>query len=148
MCLEYHCGHGKEVSNPHAFQDDPGTRRRPRRSCRLQRQLDQRWLGYERLDRLGRGRSLCSLSVSGCSARVTCAGAKTRSLPTRVVGSSGGVRAYGLYARARGTEQLGHRPAELVDGDRLARSEEHTSELQSPYDLVCRLLLEKKKEAS
>src|SRR6266516_7783690 len=26
----------------------------------------------------------------------------------------------------------------------LARSEEHTSELQSPYDLVCRLLLEKK----
>src|SRR5207248_11427540 len=27
------------------------------------------------------------------------------------------------------------------------RSEEHTSELQSPYDLVCRLLLEKKKQA-
>src|SRR5207248_7768797 len=26
-----------------------------------------------------------------------------------------------------------------------ARSEEHTSELQSPYDLVCRLLLENKK---
>src|SRR5574342_898564 len=28
---------------------------------------------------------------------------------------------------------------------RLVRSEEHTSELQSPPDLVCRLLLEKKK---
>src|SRR5207249_10153039 len=28
----------------------------------------------------------------------------------------------------------------------LARSEEHTSELQSRFDLVCRLLLEKKKE--
>src|SRR5438094_7094309 len=27
------------------------------------------------------------------------------------------------------------------------RSEEHTSELQSPYDLVCRLLLEKKNHA-
>src|SRR5207248_573660 len=27
----------------------------------------------------------------------------------------------------------------------VVRSEEHTSELQSPYDLVCRLLLEKKK---
>src|SRR5437867_9221299 len=27
------------------------------------------------------------------------------------------------------------------------RSEEHTSELQSPYDLVCRLLLEKKKNS-
>src|SRR5437867_4904126 len=32
--------------------------------------------------------------------------------------------------------------AELSAG---RRSEEHTSELQSPYDLVCRLLLEKKK---
>src|SRR5206468_11291257 len=35
------------------------------------------------------------------------------------------------------------------DGDRRAsldRSEEHTSELQSRSDLVCRLLLEKKKE--
>src|SRR5574340_5034 len=29
---------------------------------------------------------------------------------------------------------------------RLPRSEEHTSELQSPKDLVCRLLLEKKKK--
>src|SRR5437868_14070891 len=28
--------------------------------------------------------------------------------------------------------------------DRAARSEEHTSELQSRFDLVCRLLLEKK----
>src|SRR5437867_6248769 len=30
-------------------------------------------------------------------------------------------------------------------GRLVERSEEHTSELQSPYDLVCRLLLEKKK---
>src|SRR5207248_4972726 len=30
----------------------------------------------------------------------------------------------------------------------LIRSEEHTSELQSPYDLVCRLLLEKKKKVN
>src|SRR3712207_8566138 len=37
------------------------------------------------------------------------------------------------------------RPAEL-DDDRLARSEEHTSELQSRQYLVCRLLLEKKKK--
>src|SRR6266705_6725856 len=28
------------------------------------------------------------------------------------------------------------------------RSEEHTSEIQSPYDVVCRLLLEKKKNIS
>src|SRR5438067_8368194 len=30
-------------------------------------------------------------------------------------------------------------------GQQAARSEEHTSELQSRFDLVCRLLLEKKK---
>src|SRR5256885_12694884 len=35
-------------------------------------------------------------------------------------------------------------PPELEDPE-LHRSEEHTSELQSPCNLVCRLLLEKKK---
>src|SRR5207248_3492136 len=34
--------------------------------------------------------------------------------------------------------------AKRNSGYRTRRSEEHTSELQSPYDLVCRLLLEKK----
>src|SRR5205807_8808396 len=34
------------------------------------------------------------------------------------------------------------------ESDRVARSEEHTSELQSPCNLVCRLLLEKKKKRS
>src|SRR5438094_1579043 len=33
-----------------------------------------------------------------------------------------------------------------MTAERVLRSEEHTSELQSPYDLVCRLLLEKKKK--
>src|SRR5699024_11396135 len=32
--------------------------------------------------------------------------------------------------------------------DTIYRSEEHTSELQSRFDLVCRLLLEKKKQSS
>src|SRR2546426_5218104 len=32
-----------------------------------------------------------------------------------------------------------------VNGEATPRSEEHTSELQSPCNLVCRLLLEKKK---
>src|SRR5436190_9905765 len=43
---------------------------------------------------------------------------------------------------------LGHgRPAVAQDGSLAsARSEEHTSELQSHSDLVCRLLLEKKKK--
>src|SRR5438094_6434812 len=35
--------------------------------------------------------------------------------------------------------------ADNLDWEFVQRSEEHTSELQSPYDLVCRLLLEKKK---
>src|SRR5712671_3773836 len=38
-----------------------------------------------------------------------------------------------------------HRP-QLQDRGRDLRSEEHTSELQSPDHLVCRLLLEKKKK--
>src|SRR5690606_41472007 len=41
----------------------------------------------------------------------------------------------------------GHRPdARRVAGRRHDRSEEHTSELQSRENLVCRLLLEKKKK--
>src|SRR5689334_23820067 len=35
--------------------------------------------------------------------------------------------------------------APVTNGARAARSEEHTSELQSQFHLVCRLLLEKKK---
>src|SRR5207248_11646517 len=38
----------------------------------------------------------------------------------------------------------GHHQQLGDSGVHLGRSEEHTSELQSPYDLVCRLLLEKK----
>src|SRR5437867_4318162 len=37
-------------------------------------------------------------------------------------------------------------PTRPVPTPGASRSEEHTSELQSPYDLVCRLLLEKKKK--
>src|SRR5438093_7894000 len=37
-------------------------------------------------------------------------------------------------------------PAATVDSTELKRSEEHTSELQSLTNLVCRLLLEKKKK--
>src|SRR5256885_11775960 len=57
-----------------------------------------------------------------------------------------------LLARVCSTMQLATLlPSPLAtwlnpDGSRVAsRSEEHTSELQSPCNLVCRLLLEKKK---
>src|SRR2546426_7734993 len=45
--------------------------------------------------------------------------------------------------------QLEHRMGRVFNGEALRafeRSEEHTSELQSPCNLVCRLLLEKKKK--
>ena len=44
-------------------------------------------------------------------------------------------------------EYVGRRLFYTAAGERLyeSRSEEHTSELQSHHDLVCRLLLEKKK---
>src|SRR3989454_8854369 len=42
---------------------------------------------------------------------------------------------------------IGHQPIARRENLRFwARSEEHTSELQSPCNLVCRLLLEKKKQ--
>src|SRR2546430_6173272 len=56
-------------------------------------------------------------------------------------------------ARRRGSEPAreqdgeAHVSAQPVEPDhRLLRSEEHTSELQSQSNLVCRLLLEKKKK--
>src|SRR5258708_25262752 len=44
------------------------------------------------------------------------------------------------------TCHLANRPIAGMDLPRDRRSEEHTSELQSPDHLVCRLLLEKKKQ--
>src|SRR3989454_7924727 len=58
--------------------------------------------------------------------------------PSYTLGGTGGGVAYN---RAE-FEELVERALELSP---LHRSEEHTSELQSPCNLVCRLLLEKKK---
>src|SRR5690606_39901490 len=59
-------------------------------------------------------------------------------------------------ARAMGAMQIGFSGGEptlrkdletlVAEADRMGRSEEHTSELQSRENLVCRLLLEKKKK--
>src|SRR2546426_6150752 len=45
----------------------------------------------------------------------------------------------------RSLKDFGDAPLEKLS-KRFCRSEEHTSELQSPCNLVCRLLLEKKKK--
>src|SRR2546425_9557644 len=64
-------------------------------------------------------------------------------------------RSRGARARRRAAVPLHRHPAahpsraggrERDESPRVARSEEHTSELQSLAYLVCRLLLEKKKE--
>src|SRR6267154_5036554 len=52
-------------------------------------------------------------------------------------------RSSDLARRSRGTRAS---PPPPRPGHRRGRSEEHTSELQSPVHLVCRLLLEKKKK--
>src|SRR5205814_10235580 len=49
-------------------------------------------------------------------------------------------------AHAGGAERMPDRDGAAIDVELVLRSEEHTSELQSLRHLVCRLLLEKKKE--
>src|SRR5436189_2654562 len=60
---------------------------------------------------------------------------------------------YTTLFRSQALDLVGHRIGEARQlvvraCDRVGRSEEHTSELQSPMYLVCRLLLEKKKETT
>src|SRR5438876_9786992 len=62
-------------------------------------------------------------------------------LPISPGNGRGGVRARLFHARRHGAGR--DEPGNRGRGE---RSEEHTSELQSPVHLVCRLLLEKKKK--
>src|SRR5437867_10380512 len=67
----------------------------------------------------------------------------------RSQGTSGRrVDRFGCRRRTTGCESSARRSVRSPAGSGRTRSEEHTSELQSPYDLVCRLLLEKKKKQS
>src|SRR5689334_23530369 len=61
-------------------------------------------------------------------------------LTYRPVGGGGG------YSGGCRTERM--LPAESLNQAMSGRSEEHTSELQSQFHLVCRLLLEKKKKTN
>src|SRR2546426_8981981 len=74
--------------------------------------------------------------------------------PKRVGRRHGPDRAQGGRARPlcvsrapglRPSRDPGRREGAVASGGRVRRSEEHTPELQSPCNLVCRLLLEKKK---
>src|SRR5207248_11221304 len=70
---------------------------------------------------------------------------KLHSFPTRRSSDLPRAGARLQHAAAPRQSRAGHR-YERARHRGLDRSEEHTSELQSPYDLVCRLLLEKKKQ--
>src|SRR5256885_9991900 len=60
---------------------------------------------------------------------------------TTLFRSLGVVKAYRLSGFGQGDDGAS---GPVLGADGAARSEEHTSELQSPCNLVCRLLLEKK----
>src|SRR2546426_3085590 len=66
---------------------------------------------------------------------------------TTLFRSRRGQRPGGIHLHSRCGGQRGTGPPSGHFQDQVAeRSEEHTSELQSPCNLVCRLLLEKKKK--
>src|SRR5206468_10719385 len=77
-----------------------------------------------------------SSDLSGCTDRGRATPARKKRCCSRPIAHSR--RAAAVRARARRRQALGALALE--------RSEEHTSELQSRSDLVCRLLLEKKKK--
>src|SRR2546423_8900038 len=73
-----------------------------------------------------------------------------RSCPDRAVGAEDGAARRRLSPPAADRARRGRgaaRPGDSGARQAIARSEEHTSELQSLAYLVCRLLLEKKKES-
>src|SRR5258708_25249741 len=82
--------------------------------------------------------SLAAAMAISSSSRLT----RSRSA---AVGTGDLLRPVGLHQRRDHCIQVPvDHLVQVIDGD--LRSEEHTSELQSPDHLVCRLLLEKKKE--
>src|SRR5256885_10805449 len=78
----------------------------------------------------------------------------TEPLPRKAKGSSGLETVVSLPSRRAIPRTAVMDPSVTMKGGRrmedmsAPRSEEHTSELQSPCNLVCRLLLEKKKHTS
>src|SRR5207248_3800235 len=75
-------------------------------------------------------------------------GLKTIGAKTVILATGGAGRLYvgttNAYACTGDGMAMALRVGVALEDMEMMRSEEHTSELQSPYDLVCRLLLEKK----
>src|SRR2546426_3787867 len=72
---------------------------------------------------------------------------RTGLLDHRALPRAAGARRHGHELSEHGARGPAPRPRAAAPApERAKRSEEHTSELQSPCNLVCRLLLEKKKK--
>src|SRR5689334_24853245 len=75
---------------------------------------------------------------------------RSRPFPRAVRRLAGGAEDASTHADVRGppapAEAVERRAPQNVVAQQETRSEEHTSELQSQFHLVCRLLLEKKKK--
>src|SRR5256885_13174850 len=65
--------------------------------------------------------------------------------PQFLLGDDTQLKCYALMSQAVKGQDVADDARALLVSPKYYRSEEHTSELQSPCNLVCRLLLEKKK---
>src|SRR5256886_2800279 len=91
-------------------------------------------------------RDLTVTGVQTCALPICfCGRSRGSRPPPRPPGPAGGLRRY-RAARAAGRQKARHSRSPRPRARCAARSEEHTSELQSQSNLVCRLLLEKKKK--
>src|SRR5258706_11458137 len=80
------------------------------------------------------------------SVRAALRGDLARGRPSRQLARTGHATAQGRQTRLRPGQRLRGKEQERRGHALRLRSEEHTSELQSLTNLVCRLLLEKKKK--
>src|SRR2546427_1252286 len=78
-----------------------------------------------------------------CEKAAACSATSTSQART-VLGSTSNTRATARMPKPSASAPMAH--TNMSGDTRLPRSEEHTSELQSQSNLVCRLLLEKKKK--
>src|SRR5207249_9652771 len=93
--------------------------------------------------------STCASTVVGSWTKLTprmyVAATKPATSPTAPPPSASTVDVRSRPASSSAFQQRSATPSVLAASPSGTRSEEHTSELQSRFDLVCRLLLEKKK---
>src|SRR6266481_8885983 len=85
------------------------------------------------------------MSAADATARATGAGSSSSTSPSSSI-VSGGISISTGRGRPLRSCTKASRTAAGISGTWSTRSEEHTSELQSQFHLVCRLLLEKKKK--